>query len=402
MNTQYKKIAVIGTGSAGVLALSHFLSHMPNDWQIYSIHDPKTPRIGIGESTNPSFVHALDASIDFHVLRDLKELDGTIKFATVFKNWRKDYFYHPLLGGNCAIHFNTHKLFDFVVDKFKKKFNDRFQEIKGFAEKIENKGTHAEVVVDGKIHNFNFVIQCTGFPKDYDNYNICNLPVNHALVHNIEQPGDWTYTGHRATRNGWMFEIPLTNRQSYGYLYNDTITPLQEAKEDFSKEINVPIDKLNNIEYKFKSYYAKQVFDGRIMKNGNSAIFFEPISATSLWLYDNCNRLFFDYITNTNFTKVPEYSEPTVENLNHQFKFIANQVEELICYYYHGGSNYNTKFWEHSVKITKERLKTSKSLKVLIEQFKNEKETGAPVTADWCFSANGLLKIDKNFNYNYF
>mgnify|MGYP000394363711 CR=1 FL=1 len=47
-----------------------------------------------------------------------------------------------------------------------------------------------------------------------------------------------------------------------------------------------------NIEYHFKSYYAKQFLNGRIIKNGNAAIFFEPMSAFSLFLYDKINRSF--------------------------------------------------------------------------------------------------------------
>ena len=395
------KIAIIGTGSAGVLALSHFLTYLPKDWDVYSIYDPKVPRVGIGESTNPSFVASLDTSVNFHVLRDLKELDGSIKYATVFKNWRKDDFYHPLLGGSCAIHFNTHKLFDFIKGKFEKAFPDKFKQIQGYVTNLENKGDHVSCDIDGSQHTFNYVIQCTGFPKDYTDYQICNLPVNHALVHNVMQPGDWEYTGHRATKNGWMFEIPLTNRQSYGYLFNDTITSIEEAKEDFSKEIMVPVSLLNNIEYKFKSYYSKTVFDGRIMKNGNAAIFFEPISATSLWLYDNTNRLLFDYMTHNNLRNTD--LEPTIENVNKEFHNIANQVEELICYYYHGGSIYDTPFWKHTVDLTSKRLEKSENLQRMISGFQEAHKNGTPVNAgQWCFTAPGLSKIDKNFGYNYF
>lgn len=402
MNNQIKKLAVIGTGSAGVLTLSHFLTYLPKDWEIYSIYDPNTPRVGIGESTNPSFVSSLDTSINFHVLRDLKEINGSIKYATVFKNWRKEHFYHPLLGGSNAIHFNTHKLFDFVVHKFREKYKNKFKELTGFVEKIENKDTHAELTIDNKIHKFNFVIQCTGFPKDYTDFNVCNLPVNHCLVHNIEKPGDWEYTGHRATRNGWMFEIPLDNRQSYGYLFNNNVTSVEEAQSDFSKEINVPVSELQNIEYKFKSYYAKQLFDGRILKQGNAAIFFEPISATSLWLYDNINRMFLDYLTGTTLRGSADI-EPTIENVNSEFINIANQVEELICYYYHGGSIYDTPFWQRTIKLTSERLKQSENLKRMIESFKIHNEIGTPVNAgQWCFTAPGLMKIDQNFNYHYF
>jgi len=277
MDNNIKRLAVIGTGSAGVLALSHFLTYLPKDWEIYSIYDPNTPRVGIGESTNPSFVSSLDTSIDFHVLRDLKEINGSIKYATVFKNWRKEHFYHPLLGGSNAIHFNTHKLFDFVAEKFRIKYKN-----------------------------------------------------------------------------------------------------------------------------KFKSYYSKKIFDGRILKQGNAAIFFEPISATSLWLYDQINRMFMDYLLGANLRN-SEDIEPTIENVNSQFINIANQVEELICYYYHGGSIYDTPFWNNTVRLTNDRLKRSENLERMKKSFEIHNENGTPVNAgQWCFTAPGLMKIDKNFNYYYF
>ena len=47
------KNAVIGTGTAGILSISHCLAYFPSNWQIYSIHDPRKPILGIGESFFP-------------------------------------------------------------------------------------------------------------------------------------------------------------------------------------------------------------------------------------------------------------------------------------------------------------------------------------------------------------
>lgn len=389
-----KRIAVIGVGSAGILSLSHLLTYLTKEYEIVSIHNPTVDIVGIGESTNPVFVKALELATDFNILFDLEKLDGTHKFGTVFKNWRDEDILNPLIGGTCAIHFNTHKLKEFMLPKLQKTHGDKFKQITGNVTRVENCGEWAEVDVDGVTEKFEFVIDCRGFPKDYSEYNICDLPLNRCAVHNIMTPGEWKYTGHRATKNGWMFEIPLSSRQSYGYLYNDNITSKEEALKDFSQEIGVPVDQLDNIEYRFQSYYTKQLFDGRVIKNGNSAIFFEPMAANSLWIYDTVIRLLFDYAS----------GKATLEQVNNYFQDAATRVEEIICYFYHGGSVYDTEFWRKTKQLTSNKLKSGKHLNRCIEGFKNNNQHGIYSINEpsMVFSAHSLKLMDDRFGYNYF
>jgi len=389
-----KKIAVIGVGSAGILCISHLLTYLTRDYQVVSIHNPMIDIVGIGESTNPKFVESLVKSCNFNVLLDLQDLDGTHKFGTMFKKWREHDIMNPLIGGTCAIHFNTHKLKEFILPKLQEMHGDKFKQVAGNVTRVESFNNYAEVEVDGVIEKYDYVIDCRGFPKDYTDYNICDLPVNRCAVHNIMTPGDWKYTGHRAHKNGWMFEIPLSSRKSYGYLYNDSITTKEEALEDFSQEIGVPVENLDNIEYKFQSYYANKIFDGRVMKNGNSAIFFEPMAANSLWIYGKLIALFMDYV----------YGNMSVEQINYNFTDAAKQVEEIICYFYHGGSNYDTKFWRITKELTNKKLQAGKNLQRCIDGFKFNNHIGVYSVEEpsFTFSATNLRTIDKEFGYNYF
>lgn len=392
-----RKIGIIGAGSAGILSTSHMLAFLPSDWQVTLIHDPEIGIVGIGESTNPPFCNVLAVAMDFNLLNDIKHLDGTHKFGTLFTKWREHDILNPLIGGSCAIHFDTYKLREFAIPRLKDKWKNKFQEVRGKVARLENKTTHVEVEVDGVVDTYEYIIDCRGFPKDYTDYTICELPVNHCLVHNIPEAGEWKHTGHRATKNGWMFEIPLTTRQSYGYLFNNEITTKEDALKDFSEEIGVPVDQLQDIEYKFQSYYANKPFDGRICKNGNAAMFFEPMSANSLWAYFGVNQILFDYIIGNN-RDVNVVNEMCVNN----FK----SVEEIIYYFYHGGSTYkNTPFWNHAVKLSTEKLKFGPNFAQCLEQFSQLKQRGIPVAAvngGWIFSAYNLQLVDKMFDYNYF
>jgi len=399
-----KSLGVIGAGSAGILSLAHFINILGNDWDIVSIHNPNIDPIGIGESTNPSFMETMELGLDFSMVDDLKHLDATYKFATRYKEWKSDYVDSPLIAGRCAIHFNTHKLRDFAFEKFAKLWPEKFKVLEGNVDILENvlfsiNQPRVRLVVDGKEYFFDYIIDCRGFPKDYSDYTVCNMPVNHALVHNKPIPGNWNYTGHRATLHGWMFEIPLQTRQSYGYLFNDTITPVEEAKENFSKIIDVPIDELENIEYKFKSYYCNTPVDGRIFKNGNSFGFFEPMSATSLWMYAGLNILYERHIkAELSGTPFPEVQ--TNDAAIRQ----AQAAQELICFFYHGGSNHDTEFWQHATTVAKEFLSNRNFVQQLKAVMTEPVKNGTPFSKELMmpFGARSHFYFDKRFGHHYF
>ena len=399
-----KCLGVIGVGSAGILSLSHFINILGNEWDIVAIHNPSIDPIGIGESTNPSFMETIENGLDFSMLDDLGALDATYKFATRYKEWKSDYVDSPLIAGRCAIHFNTHKLRDFAFERFNKLWPEKFKVLEGNVESLTNvvnldNQERARLVVDGVEYLFDYIIDCRGFPKDYSDYTVCNMPVNHAIVHNKMIPGNWNYTGHRATKHGWMFEIPLQTRQSYGYLYNDTITSKEEAKENFSRVINVPVDELDSIEYSFKSYYCNNPVAGRIFKNGNSFGFFEPMSATSLWMYAGLN-LMYEQRIKSDFLGTPVPDPIINENaVNH-----AIRAQELICFFYHGGSDHDTEFWNHATKIAKEFLDTRSYIKNLKETMTEPCKAGTPFSKDLAlpFGARPHYYFDKRFGHHYF
>jgi hypothetical protein len=388
-----KKLAVVGIGSAGIQALCHFLAWIDNNWQITSIHDPDTKILGIGESTNASFISAIEYGLNFDIIKDLDTLNATHKFGTKFIEWREDDIINPLISGTVAIHFDTYKLKQFAFNRFKHLWKDKFDELQGKVSDIINYNNKAIVIVDGKEFAFDYVIDCRGFPKSLNNdYTIIQgNPVNYGLVHNIPRSADWKYTHHTATKDGWMFSLPLQTRESYGYMFNTNITDIETARKNFSEQISVPIDKLQNIEYSFKSYYCNNITDGKIIKNGNAAVFFEPMFANSLSLYDSINRITYDYIL----------EKP--KNYNEIFVNIAKKIEEMICYFYHGGSVHDTNFWRYAKDYSLDRLQTSENLKnTTIQLKKNSKLQYYTNDDNWVFSQRNLKIIDKNFGYNYF
>jgi tryptophan halogenase len=390
-----KKLAVLGVGSAGIQSLSFFLKKLDNSWEITSIYDPTIPILGIGESTNPLFVKTMywGTGLNLYTEIEKKELDSTLKLGTYYENWRKNSFINPLIGENgAALHLNTFKLKDWSFSKFQEKWNDKFKQIMGNVTSVKNTNEKVSIIIDSKEYFFDYVIDCRGFSKDSEDYVFVKNPTNHCLVHNKKEIINTLYTGHTATKDGWMFTVPLSTRTSYGYLFNKEITSIKKAKENFSKEIDVPIEELDNIEYSFNSYYAKKILDGRILKSGTRAVFFEPMFANSLAFYNTINEFFTRHIDGL----------WTEEKLNLKFCTEAESYRDMILFFYHGGSIYDTDFWKITKDFATEELKNSDYLNATINFVKEYKKTGKDIPFNWVFKWEAVLEIAKNMGYEYF
>ena len=372
------KIAVIGAGTVGVLTVCHFLGYA-KDVQVVCVHNPKKNILGIGESSTVRMTELLWNTLNFNVGIDGEDLQCTIKTGVKFKNWREHEFTSPMFFPGYGMHFDNFKLAEVIFSKVQEKYKDRFSELKIDIESLDQ---NDDEVIINKTYKFDYVIDCRGFPKDYSNYTMVNLPINHCIVHAVDKPGDWNFTYHIAHENGWMFGIPLRKRQGWGYLYNDEITSKKEAVDNFNKITKQNINYENVREYKFKPFKANKYVNGRIMLNGNSALFYEPIEAISGGFYESLNSMFYGYIFKKNNNE---------EQLNKKIHYLANKYLNFISFIYHGGSIYDTKFWEHAKQICTNNLKNDGWLET-VEAVKQGEES----VARFPFSCGAWNVLDKH------
>jgi len=390
-----KRIAVVGAGTAGLISLGNLLPKVTNSWDIVSIYDPTKPILGIGESTNPNFVRVLQEAVQFTV-EDMHELDATLKFGTKYKRWRENEFVNPLFGAGFAIHFNNFALREFFFKKFYQRFPQKFKEIHGDVSQIIPGHSSAKVIVDGKTEEFDYVIDCRGFPPDLSVGYIksdCS-PVNHCVVYSVPPENQESFTEHIAMKHGWMFGVPLTTRTTYGYLYNDTMSKKEDVVAELGKYLNVDIDQTKLIEYKFTAYYARTPLEGRVLKNGNRALFFEPLSASSIYIYVSLIDSFIDHLISPGTC--------TVENVNEIFVLSSIGLEDMLSYIYHGGSTFNTKFWGYASKLGKDRLAKSVKLQTMVKEYNELYEKGLLTQGKgWFFTPTSMRLMDEKFGYNY-
>jgi len=387
------KIAIIGTGTAGILSIAFVLAYSPEPVEVYSIHNPKKPILGIGESTSTQIPGVLFDSIGFTLLENANELDATIKLGVKFSNWREQEFYSHIMPVCYGMHFDNHSIKEFTFKKFRELYKN-FKEIHGDVTLIESEETKAYVTINGERHSFDYVIDCGGYPDDYTDYNLDkSISLNSCLVHDTK-PENHNYTQHVATPNGWMFGIPLQSRQSFGYLYNDTITTKGDAIDNFKTYCNdIDVDKLR--EFKFKSYSANSFFDGRVLKNGNRALFYEPLEALMGYFYERVLATFFDYV----------FVNKNIDLTNNVIKNFSDDIERAICFVYQGGSIYDTPFWNHAKKISKDRLNNDLMWQLQINDIKMNKKENYRTMRNCgvgVLPVKSWVDFDDNLKYNMF
>lgn len=345
-----KRIAIIGKGTAGVLSALHMSTYADKcefDWY----YDDAIPTQAVGEGSTLVLPKNLRDTINFGHF-DLDKIDGSFKLGIYKKNWGgSGEFMHPFRPPDISYHFNALKLQEFLFDKIK----DRFK--------------HYSSNVDAKDVDADFVMDCSGKPSDYDEFETAEyIPVN--SVHVTQCNWDYTrfqYTLAIARPYGWVFGIPLATRCSIGYMYNNNLNTLDEVKEDVLhvlKEFNLVGSKENS--FSFNNYYRKQNFsnDGRIAYNGNASFFLEPLEATSIQMIDYIQRMAFDIWNNT----------ITVDYANSRYHNLIREIRNMIMLHYSVGSKFNSPFWDYAIQQGREcvmSLETDTRFREILNNLNN-------------------------------
>jgi hypothetical protein len=277
-----KKIAIVGAGNAAcatALCLYDQVFDLIDKITIY--YDPNTPIEKVGQGTVIGFPYYISRVLGINWYSDNNSIKATYKSGVLYENWGKkaEKIFNPFPLDATAIHFVPHLLSKVVLES-------------GLFDVVEKNIIDPEKEIDA-----DYIFDCRGKnnrdPKLYES--LIN-PLNHViLARNPEPDLKLNYTRCVATPNGWTFVIPNQDSVSYGYLFNDKITNLKGASDNFSEMFNVVPD----INFAFDNYIAKSCFYGkRTILNGNRLCFLEPLEATSIEYYltvvENCLEYIFE------------------------------------------------------------------------------------------------------------
>jgi len=382
-----KKIAIIGSGTAGCLTAAYYTAlrykfneRIEIDWYT----DPGTKPITVGEGSLLDLPEFLSTSLDFNVL-DLQSIKGTVKTGIKKYNWSDvEEFEEVFTFGKYAMHFNAVELQEFIRGKLKHQVNY-------FEQKVSDNNIDAD-----------YIINSTGFPGDFTNFHQSEyIPVNTAFVTQCywDLPR-FNHTLTIARPYGWVFGIPLANRCAIGYMFNDTINTLEEIQEDVKnvfKQFNLtPSTNTNHLS--FKNYYRKQNFTERLCYNGNASFFLEPLEATTISNSANIRNLSFDLIS----------KKLNYEACNQEYLNFVNEAETIIMLHYCIGSKFKTPFWEFAQERGQRKISnmlTNSRFRSLYDSCKTEQvySNVIPTFGTWdvnllqqnLYGLNMIPKLDK-------
>jgi tryptophan halogenase len=387
------KIAILGAGSAGILTTGCILKDFKNrgiDCEVTHVFDPNIPILGVGESTTSEVTFAIGQAFDFIFATEAKELNSTTKYGTHYIDWREKDIIFPFQTGYHAVHFDARDFAKMGLDRLQKLYPN-YTLLEGEV------GDHpmwdsagCALTINKELCVFDYVIDCRGRPQDFTDYKECDLILNSALVYDDPEPSDFGFTRHVAHKYGWMFVIPLQHRTSHGLLYNNNFADKKMAIEELIRITNATEDDIEDFRtFPIKPYYCKKTVNGRMLKNGNRAVFFEPMSANSLYMAVKNTQILSDYIR----------GEINEDEANELCVLNYRAVEDLINLIYHGGSIYENEFWDWAKDRASNNLKETD----VLQRYVADQEDQMFKTITERFMGHHVLRyVDREFGFNYF
>ena len=332
MANAIKKITVVGRGTVGAISAAQLLSE--TDAEIEWLFDSTIPTAAVGEGTTLMVPKMLSRALDWDT-SDLYDIGGTAKLGIWKENWGSgNKFLHPFPVGSHGMHM--------CATDLQKKIFEQLAGNKRLTIRDEYVSDPHDVDSDG-------VLVCSGSPenmKDFDTLE--SVAVNACYVTQCYWDGPkFSHTLTIARPYGWVFGIPLQNRCSIGYLFNKDINELDhviaDVQEVFAQFGLQPSDETNFI--KFRSYRRKDNFQGKVVYNGNSSFFVEPLEATS-----TSSTI---YLTNM----AGHYWRSPKSFYQERYDTMISDVAKMIALHYIKGSIFDTKFWDHAKAISADYLR---------------------------------------------
>jgi tryptophan halogenase len=345
------RIAVIGGGTAGFITAAHLTRSLP-DASLVHVFDSRIPTIGVGEGTTPRFPVWFEEVTGLG-FSDLAERCGaTLKTGTRFDGWGihgSEFInrFQPvrLIG----YHFDATQVVQ-VIGKYirAEQVDARVEELRTLPHGVLVRlADRAPLLCD-------YAFDARGFPRHGEGGSQADLveldwiPTGRANLRWLP-PGVLSGVTRAAARpHGWIFQIPLQDATSAGYIFNPRINSDAEIEADFTTFLQE--EGLHTWTHRgmldFPNFLRRRFFDGRIFWVGNSASFLEPLEATAIataivevrsathWIAEHAPD------SSTDTDELQAFNEGMVAFVCCNSLFVA--------WHYACGSSWDTAFWRYA------------------------------------------------------
>ncbi len=343
MNRAYKRIVVVGGGSAGWMAAAAFKTGLPA-CSVELVESEEIGIVGVGEATFPS-IRNFHKLLGIDEAQFLRATNGTFKLGIEFRDWRErgERYFHTFgdiggLSGPRSLWGQHRRVADAGLgpldeqclpsvmaregrfmssgDGEEQQFNYAYHFdatlyaafLRSLAEqrgvrRTEGRIVHAQRRADGGIAHLDLAdgrrvegdlfVDCSGFASlllgraleepyvDFSRW----LPVDRAWACPSERsgPGLTPYTRCTALEAGWAWRIPLRNRTGHGHVFSSRHIDEDRAREQLMAQLDgEPVAEPRLL--RFTAGHRQRFWVHNVVALGLSSGFLEPLESTSIFL----------------------------------------------------------------------------------------------------------------------
>jgi hypothetical protein len=347
------KIAVLGGGTAGFVAAAHLTRSLPQA-ELLHVFDSRIPTIGVGEGTTPRFPFWFEevTGLGFNDLAG--RCGATLKKGTRFDGWGKngaDFLHRFQPVRLTGYHFDAAEVINVLGDAV------RAQRIDARVETLHTSADGVRMQLAGDtVHLCDYVFDARGFPRSANGtggegdefIELDWIPTGGAILRRLQPQALSEVTRAAARPHGWIFQIPLREWTSCGYIFNPRITSVAEVEADFTAFLQM--EGVSSWEERgrltFPNFVRRRMFDGRVFRGGNAACFLEPLEATAIGTAimqtRSATRWILDHASDGN-------ADPDeVERFNRAMLSYVCRDSLFIAWHYACGSRWGTPFWQYA------------------------------------------------------
>ncbi len=224
----------------------------------------------------------------------------------------------------------------------------------------------------------------------------CTL-IDRCRVHSVEGYLSEPFTDHIATSNGWMFGCRCKVVRRTATSIRQSSPSDAQADEDLQTTLGVSELSAGEYDerYAFRCYYANELISGRVgEKNGNKALFFEPLA----------RKLDVPLHLRGAYHLRPIRCGPRRRAAAMACSSKAvREVEDVISYYYRGGSTFDSEFWRAAATSAQARLERRSEFREYLTKLAALKKKGTMFGGPpYAFSPHTWQIVDAQMGYDSF
>jgi tryptophan halogenase len=344
------RIAVLGGGTAGFVAATHLTRYLPQA-ELLHIFDSRIPTIGVGEGTNPRFTLWFEEVTGLGFSHLAERCGATLKKGSRYEGWGSGgaafvHRFHP--ASLIAYHFDAAEIVRVLGEHV------RAARLDARVDELHSSGEGVRVRLDdGTTHLCDYVFDARGFPRDSsaspeDLVQLDWIPTGRAMIRRLSPQGLSGVSRIVARPHGWLFQIPLREWTSCGYVFNPCISSDPEVAADLTAFLHE--EGISAWEQRamrsFPNFIRRRMFDGRVFWVGNAASFIEPLEATTIGHAIIQVRSATRWILEEGRGRCADPEE--VEAFNGMMLSYVCCDSLFVAWHYACGSRWDTAFWRYA------------------------------------------------------